>query len=71
MVLREGAGWVRTQDGAAETLAAPSVVAWEKGDRVEYGSDGSGSFRAELYWAAGLPAEQRAAALEEAFGTLA
>jgi hypothetical protein len=71
LVLREGAGWVRPRDGAAEPLAAPSVVAWEKGEWVEYGSDGSRSFRAELYWEAGLPADQQAAVLKEAFGALA
>jgi hypothetical protein len=47
------------------------VVAWGEGEWVEYGSDGSRSFSAELYWEAGLPADQQAAVLKEAFGPLA
>jgi hypothetical protein len=71
LVLREGAGWVRTRDGATEPLTAPSVAAWDGGEWVEYGSDGSRAFSAELYWEAALPADQQAAVLKEAFGPLA
>jgi hypothetical protein len=69
MVLRDGSGWVKSQDGTIEMISARSVVTWDAGDWIEYGSDGSGEFEAELYWADGLPEQSRSALVAEAFGT--
>ena len=51
MVLHAGSGWVKDEDGSIERVTAPSVTAWGPGDWVEYGSDGLGEFKADLYWA--------------------
>jgi hypothetical protein len=59
MVLHEGSGWVRGQGGTIEVIRAKSVVTWDEGEWIEYGSDGSCEFKAELYWSAG---QRRAAA---------
>jgi hypothetical protein len=67
MVLRDGSGWVMSQDGAPEPVVAVTVVAWDAGDWVAYGSDGSSEFKADLYWATDMPENQRAAGLSETF----
>jgi hypothetical protein len=68
MVLREGVGWVMSQDGVPEQVAAATVVAWDAGDLVAYGTDGSSEFKADLYWATDTPEGQREADLSRAFG---
>jgi hypothetical protein len=63
LVVRGGT-WVGREDGTRETAEAQSVVIYDAGDWVEYGSDGSGdAFEAELYGSAGLPGEQQTARL--------
>ena len=58
MVLHAGSGWVKDGEGTVEQVAAPCVTAWDEGDWVEYGSDGSSTFAAALYWAVPPPARQ-------------
>ncbi len=63
LVVRGGT-WVRREDGTRETAGAESVVIYDAGDWVEYGSDGSGdAFEATLYGAAGIPGDQQEARL--------
>ena len=40
MVVQEGSGWVLRQEGTRKNLTAASVVIWEPGEWVEYGSYG-------------------------------
>ena len=62
LVLQEGTGWALREDGGREVLDAKSVVLYETGEWVEYGSDGSGeAFRAEIYGAENFSPEQAAA----------
>jgi hypothetical protein len=64
LVVREGTAWVQREDGTRETAGARSVVTYDVGDWVEYGSDGSGeAFQAELCGAAELSGEHQAARL--------
>jgi hypothetical protein len=67
LVVHEGLGWVRRQDGARATIQAKSVVVWNTGEWVEYGSDGGG-FKVEDYWAADLSDDEHAARLAAIFG---
>lgn len=67
MILREGSGWVVGEDGSPSVIAAPTVVTWHPGDWIEYGSDGSGEFKAEFFWAADLPEQDRHAVLADIF----
>jgi hypothetical protein len=55
LVVQEGAGWVMGQDGTREAIRAKSVVMWDAGEWVEYGSDDG--LRAEEYWAVAEPEE--------------
>ncbi len=71
MVLREGSGWVAGKDGVTRAIAAPAVVAWHPGDWIEYGSDGSSEFNAEILWAADLPEHERDAILADIFRPVA
>jgi hypothetical protein len=66
LVVQEGTGWVMTQDGRREAVSAKSVVVWEAGDWVEYGS--SDGLVAEEYWAVGEPEEAAEARLAAFFG---
>jgi hypothetical protein len=50
MVVREGSGWVLLHDGTRENLTATSVVIWEPGDWVEYGSNTGEGLKTESYW---------------------
>ena len=62
LVMQEGTGWALREDGGREVLDAKSVVLYETGEWVEYGSDESGeAFRAEIYGAANFSPEQVAA----------
>ena len=68
LVVRQGTGWAANQDTGRHALEAKSVVVYEAGDWVEYGSDGSGdAFEAELYSAADFSEDQRAARLARFF----
>lgn len=67
LVVREGACWVRRQDGSREDLSAPSVVIWEPGDWVEYGNTAEGC-KSESYWSKDLSEQEWAAIFTEAFG---
>jgi hypothetical protein len=71
LVVEEDRGWVRRADGSREDVAAPTVVMWDAGDWVEYGSDGTFPFRTRDYWAATLPEEESQARLNEIFGPAA
>lgn len=68
MVLHTGSGWVKDGEGMLERVTAPSVTAWDEGDWVEYGSDGSSIFTAALYWAVPPPARQSADVIADALG---
>ena len=69
LVVREGTAWVQREDSAREIADAKSVVIYNAGEWVEYGSDGSGeAFQAELYGAAELSGEQQAARLARFLG---
>jgi hypothetical protein len=60
LVVREGTAWVQREDSTRETVGARSVVVYDAGDWVEWGSDGSSeAFQAELYGAAGLSGNSR------------
>jgi hypothetical protein len=62
LMVREGTAWIQREDGTREIAGARSVVIYDAGDWVEYGSDGSGeAFQAELYGAAELSGDQQAA----------
>lgn len=68
LVVQQGTGWVVREDGGRDVLDAKSVVIYDTGDWVEYGSDGSGeAFRAELYASANFSPEQEAARLAHFF----
>lgn len=49
MVLEDGSLWIMDQEGVRHTLNAPSVVSWDTGDWVAYGSEGRTKFKD--YWA--------------------
>jgi hypothetical protein len=49
MMVREGPGWVLLHDGTRENLTATSVVIWEPGDWVEYGSNAGEGLKTESY----------------------
>jgi hypothetical protein len=49
LVVQEGTGWVMRQDGSREIIRAKSVVIWDSGEWVEYGSDDGLS--ADEFWA--------------------
>ena len=66
LVVQEGAGWVKRQDGTRENIDAKSVVMWDTGDWVEYGSDGR--FETYDFWAATEPFEEWQARAAEIFG---
>lgn len=68
MVLGAGSGWVKDAEGTVARVTAPCVTSWEEGDWVEYGSDGSGTFTADLYWAVPPPARQDADVIADALG---
>jgi len=69
LVVREGTAWVQREDSTCETVGAKSMVTFEAGEWVEYGSDGSGeAFQAELYGAAEFSSEQWAARLARFLG---
>ena len=68
LVVEEGSGWVTLQDGSRQDLSAKSVILWETGDWVEYGSNGPSGFQAREYWAAVERAEDSQARLDEIFG---
>ena len=69
LVVREGSAWVQREDSTRETVGAKSVVMYDAGDWIEYGSDGGGeTFQAELYGAAEFSGEQRAARLARFLG---
>jgi hypothetical protein len=68
MVVREGSGWVRLQDGTRENLTATSVVVWEPGEWVEYGSNAGEGCKTESYWADDLSEGEWKAIFTEAFG---
>ena len=67
LVVKEGTGWVLGQDGSREDIDAMSVVTWDTGDWVEYGSDGG--FKTDGYWAAQESEEESEARLSESFGS--
>ena len=67
LVVQEGTGWVMRQDGSRENIDAKSVVMWDTGDWVEYGSDGA--FKTCDYWAATEPWEEWQARASEIFGS--
>lgn len=69
MVVHEGSGWVLRQDGTREDLSAESVVIWNPGDWVEYGSDSGGKFKSESYWAADLSEEEWTDIFAQEFGS--
>jgi hypothetical protein len=68
MVVREGSGWVQREDGTREDLTATSVVIWEPGEWVEYGSNAGQGFESESYWAEDLSEQEWKDVLAEAFG---
>lgn len=49
MVIEDGTVWVMDQEGVRHALKAPSVVIWDTGDWVAYGSEGLG--KSKDYWA--------------------
>jgi hypothetical protein len=62
LLVQQGTGWALRADGDREVLDVGSVVIYDTGEWVEYGSDGSGeAFRTELYGAANFSQEQAAA----------
>ena len=66
LVVQDGTGWVKRQDGSREIIEAPSVVLWDAGDWVEYGSDAG--LQTRDYWAATEPEEESRARLSRVFG---
>jgi hypothetical protein len=66
LVAQEGNGWVLGQDGSREAIRAKSVVIWDIGEWVEYGSDDG--LRAEEFWATEEPQGAAEARLAVAFG---
>ena len=66
LVVHEGTGWVLGPDGTREAISAKSVVMWDAGQWVEYGSDDG--LKAEEYWAAQEPEEAALARLAAVFG---
>ena len=68
MVVREGSGWILLPDGSRENLPATSVVIWEPGEWIEYGT-GSDAGKTESYWAEDLTEEEWRAVFAEAFGS--
>ena len=66
LVVQAGTGWVKRQDGSREIIEGPSVVLWDSGDWVEYGSDAG--FQTLDYWAATEPEEEFQARLSQIFG---
>jgi len=69
LVVHEGTAWIRRADGTRETADARSIVIYDPGEWVEYGSDGSGgAFQAELHGEAGFSGEEQAARLARVLG---
>lgn len=48
LVLEDGSLWVTDQEGVRHTLDAPTVVIWDTGEWVSYGSEGPAKFKD--YW---------------------
>jgi hypothetical protein len=68
MVVRAGSGWVLLHDGTRENLDATSVVIWEPGDWVEYGSGTGAGLKTESYWEKDLSEAEWKAIFAEVFG---
>jgi hypothetical protein len=68
MVVQEGSCWVRREDGSRVDLAADSVVSWEPGEWVEYGSDPGKGYKIESYWSVDFSEEEWEAIFAEVFG---
>jgi hypothetical protein len=66
LIVHEGTGWVAAHDGGRHSIAARSVVTWDTGDWVEYGSDDG--LTAEEYWEAAEPDGAAEARLAAFFG---
>jgi len=66
LIIQDGSAWVARQDGTRAAVNAKSVVFYETGDWVEYGT--SDWFKAEEYWAASEPEGTAEARLAAAFG---
>jgi|SRR5579859_8093147 len=66
LVVQEGTGWVMGQDGTREAIAARSVVLWDAGEWVEYGSEDG--LESEEYWEAREPEGAAEARLAAFFG---
>jgi len=69
MVVREGSAWVLLEDGSRKNLIAPSVVTWEPGEWVEYGSNTGEGCKTESYGAEDFSEEQWKAIFAEVFGS--
>jgi hypothetical protein len=66
LIIQDGSAWVARQDGTRAVVNAKSVVFYEAGDWVEYGT--SDWFKAEEDWAASEPEGAAEARLAAAFG---
>jgi hypothetical protein len=66
LIIQDGSAWVARQDGTRAVVNAKSVVFYDAGDWVEYGTNDW--FKAEEYWAASEPEGAAEARLAAAFG---
>lgn len=66
LIIQGGSAWVARQNGTRAAADARTVVFYEAGDWVEYGT--GDWFKAEEYWAASEPEGAAGARLAAAFG---
>lgn len=66
LIIQDGSAWVARQDGTRASANAKSIIFYEAGDWVEYGT--SDWFKVEEYWAASEPEGAAEARLAAVFG---
>jgi len=66
VIIQDGSVWVAGQDGTRTAAKAKSIIFYEAGDWVEYGT--SDWFKVEEYWAASEPEGAAEARLAAVFG---
>jgi hypothetical protein len=68
LILQSGLGWVMGQDGSPMEIAGKTVVFWDRGDWVEYGTEGAADSEVEVYWSSDLSPEQWESMIAGRFG---
>ena len=68
LVLEEGSGWLIAENGSRQEISAKTVVMWDAGDWVEFGTNNSSLFKFRDYWETVESDQDWQARANEAFG---